>query len=77
LAEALVLALLAAVAVRLRTDRELAADPRRIAALAAAALIGAQIAADYWAFLYLAWIAPLVVMSLLAEPAALVADGAQ
>jgi hypothetical protein len=69
--EACVLALLAAAAVRLRSDRTLAADPRRIAALAGAALIGLQLAANYWAFLYLAWIAPLLVMSLLAEPAAL------
>ncbi len=38
-----------------------------MAALAAAILIGLQLSADYWAFLYLAWIVPLVGLSLLAD----------
>jgi hypothetical protein len=70
LAEAAVLAFIAAGAVRLRTQPDLAADPARVAALAVAALIGLQLAANYWAFLYLAWIAPLLSASLLGEPAA-------
>jgi hypothetical protein len=65
--QAVVLALVVAAAVRVRTDRALAADPKRIAALSAAVMIGLQLAANYWAYLYLAWIAPLVVMSLLSD----------
>jgi hypothetical protein len=33
----------------------------------AAILLGLQLSADYWAFLYLAWIIPLVGVSLLAD----------
>jgi hypothetical protein len=65
--QAAVLALAAAAGVRLRTDSSLAGDPRRAAALAAAVLAGMQLTANYWAFLYLAWLAPLLVVSLLAE----------
>jgi hypothetical protein len=36
-----------------------------MAALSAAILIGLQLAADYWAFLYLVWVMPLVCLSLL------------
>ena len=38
-----------------------------MAALIAAILIGLQLSADYWAFLYLAWIVPMVGVSLLAD----------
>jgi hypothetical protein len=45
-----------------------------MAALSAAILIALQISADYWAFLYLAWVMPLIGVSVLlpfgaAEPA--------
>jgi Glycosyltransferase family 87 len=66
-AQAGVLALAAAGAVRLRVDPRLAADPRRVAALAAAVLAGLQLVMNDWTFLYLAWIAPLVSISLLGE----------
>jgi hypothetical protein len=40
-----------------------------MAALSAAILIGLQLSADYWAFLYLAWVMPLIGCSVLADPA--------
>ena len=64
--QAAVLALVAAAATRLWRDPELAADGRRIAALSAAILIALQLAANYWAFLYLAWIVPFLAASVLA-----------
>lgn len=65
LGQAAVLALVAAAAVRLGREPALSADHRRVAALAAAVLIGLQLVADYWAFLYLAWVVPLLCLSLL------------
>jgi hypothetical protein len=67
LAQALVLALIAGAAVRLGASRDLASDRVRIAALTAAIMIALQLAADYWAFLYASWVAPLVVLTLLAD----------
>jgi hypothetical protein len=32
-------------------------------------LLALQLVADYWAFLYVAWVVPLMAMSLLGEPA--------
>lgn len=64
--QAAVLAVAAAGAVRLRRDPTLAGDRARIAALAAAILIGLQLAADYWAFLYVVWVTPLIALSILA-----------
>ena len=61
LAQACVLGLIAAAVGRSSgCEPELAHDRTRMAALAAAILIGLQLSADYWAFLYLAWIMPLV-----------------
>ena len=51
--------------VRCRRDRALAGDPRRIAALAAAVLIGLQLAANYWTYAYLPWVFPLIALALL------------
>jgi Glycosyltransferase family 87 len=68
LAQAGALALIAGATVRLWRDPELAADRVRIAALAAAVLLALQLVADYWAFLYVAWVVPLMAISLLAEP---------
>lgn len=69
--EGAVLALIAAAMVRLRRDSELAQDRRRMAALTVAILIGLQLVANYWAFLYLVWVFPLLAMSVLGEGAAI------
>jgi hypothetical protein len=62
-----VLALIAGAAVKVARDRELARDRRRIAALGAAILIGLQLAAAYWAFLYVIWVAALMCVSVLGQ----------
>jgi len=67
LAQAGVLALIAAATVRARRDPAFAADPARLAALAGAVLLGVQLCGNYWTYLYLAWALPCVVLSLLAE----------
>jgi hypothetical protein len=74
LGQACVLGLLTAIVVRLRRRPELALDRARMAALAASLLIGMQLAADYWAFLYLVWIGPALCASLLADPRAVAAQ---
>jgi Glycosyltransferase family 87 len=66
LGQGCVLGLIAAVAFKLYRQPWLAAEQERMAAAAAAILIGLQLAADYWAFLYLVWIVPLFGLSLLA-----------
>jgi Glycosyltransferase family 87 len=65
--QAAVLAVIAGAAVRLWREPELASDRTRMAALAAAVMLAVQLVGDYWAFLYLAWIVPLLTGSLLAE----------
>jgi Glycosyltransferase family 87 len=75
LVEALALGLIAAAVIALRRDPALAEQPARMAALMAAILLGLQLSADYWAFLYVAWVAPLIVLSLLSGPADLPAVG--
>jgi Glycosyltransferase family 87 len=72
LAEAATLALLAGACVRVMRDDELAMDLGRIAAVAGAVLLGIQISANYWSYMYLVWVLPFVLLSLLREPA----DGA-
>jgi hypothetical protein len=67
LAQACVLGMIAAAAARLHRDPELAPDRARMAALTAAILLGLQLAANYWAFLYLVWVVPLLGLSLLAQ----------
>jgi hypothetical protein len=69
LARALVVAAIAGACVRLRREPQLATS-QRLAAVSAAILIGLQLAADYWAFLYLVWIVPLIGVSLLTHRAA-------
>jgi chromate transport protein ChrA len=69
LAQACVLGLIAGAVLKLRREPDLARDRARMAALAAAILLALQLAADHWAFLYLAWVMPLVCLSLLAERA--------
>ena len=65
--QAAVITFVLASAVRVWRDRELAADPGRIAALGAAILIGVQLAANYWTYVYLPWLFPLVAVALLCE----------
>lgn len=67
LAEAGVLALIAAATVRARREAAFAADPARLAALAGAVLLGLQLCGNYWTYLYLAWALPCIALSLLAE----------
>ncbi len=64
LVQAALLALVAGAAVRLWRAPEVAASRTRVAALAAALLLGLQLAASYWDVLYLAWVAPLVALML-------------
>jgi hypothetical protein len=75
--QACALGLIAAAAASLWQHPELAADRARMAALSVAILISLQLAANYWSFFYLAWIMPLVGLSLLAEgvPATALAPG--
>lgn len=70
LSQAAVLALVAYGAIVLRRSPQLALDRPRMAALAAAILIALQLSADYWAFLYVSWVAPLIVLLLLRPAAA-------
>jgi hypothetical protein len=67
LGQAAVLALVAAATVRVRRDAALAGDPTRLAALAGAVLLALQLTGNYWAYLYLAWVVPCVVVGLLAD----------
>jgi hypothetical protein len=53
---------------KLRREPELARDRARMAALAVAVLLRLQLAANYWALLYLVWVIPLVGLSVLADP---------
>jgi hypothetical protein len=67
--QACVLGLIAAAVVKLRREPELARDRARMAALTASVLIGLQLTADYWAFLYLVWFVPLISGALYADRA--------
>src|SRR5207248_10227585 len=70
LAEAATVALIVGAVVRIRRDRVLADDRARIAALAAAVLLGLQIAANYGIYAYLVWVFPFLALSLLADDSA-------
>jgi hypothetical protein len=65
--EAAVATLVVAGVVQIRRDPELARDPRRVGALAAAVLLGVQLAANYWSYAYLPWVFPLVALALLSD----------
>jgi hypothetical protein len=67
--QAATLALVAGATIRLATRPSWEQDTARMAALAGAILIALQLAANYWAFLYLAWAIPPVALSLWSEPA--------
>jgi hypothetical protein len=68
LVQAAVIALVAGATARLWREPSLAGSRPRMAALAAAVLLGLQLAASYWDVLYLAWVAPLVALMLCARP---------
>ncbi|MHB8690860.1 MAG: glycosyltransferase 87 family protein [Solirubrobacteraceae bacterium] len=67
IAEACVLGLIAGAVVRLRRDPALADSRPRIAAISACILLALQLSANYWAFLYLVWVVPLLAMALLGD----------
>jgi hypothetical protein len=78
LGQAAVLALIAGATVRFRRDPSLAADPVRVAAISASIMIGLQLSADYWTFLYVIWALPLLNVSLFTERAtAVITDTVQ
>jgi hypothetical protein len=64
-AEAATLAIALGGAVLVYRDRELARDPRRVAALVTAVLAGLQLQANHWAPLYLLWLVPPAMVALL------------
>lgn len=70
LAEAGTLALVVGAFVRICRDPALAGDRVRFAAIAAAVLLGLQLSASYWNYMYLVWAVPFVVISLLGDRAA-------
>jgi Glycosyltransferase family 87 len=65
LAEAATLALVVGAALRVRRDRALAGDRVRLAAIAAATLLGVQISANYWNYMYLVWAMPFIALGLI------------
>ena len=65
--QAAVVTLVVASAVQARRNPALARDARRVCALAAAALIGVQLGANYWTYAYLPWVFPLAAVALLAD----------
>lgn len=70
LAQAAVATLVVVGFLQVRRDPVLAHDPRRVGALAAAALLGVQLTANYWTYTYLVWVFPLVALALLRDPRA-------
>jgi hypothetical protein len=66
LAQAATVAVIVAAAIRMRADRSLADDRGRIAAIAATVMIGLQISGNYWNYMYLVWLAPLLLLSIIA-----------
>lgn len=65
LAQAATLALIVGAVVRIRRDRSLVDDRFRLAAIAASALLGLQLSANYWNYMYLVWIMPFLAASVL------------
>jgi hypothetical protein len=66
LAQAAVLAVIAASFVHVLRRRETVLDVRRMAGLAGAALLGLQLVANYWSFTYVVWAYPCIALALLA-----------
>jgi len=68
-AQAAVVAVLLAAVLRLRGDASARGDLVRMSALAAALLLGVQLAANYWTWSYLPWALPLLLIALLTAEA--------
>jgi hypothetical protein len=66
LAQAATLAFVVAAVLRLRREPALGEDRKRLAAMAGALLLGVQVSANYWNYMYLVWAFPFVALSLLA-----------
>jgi hypothetical protein len=64
LVQAGVLAILVASILSLRADRSARTDLVRLSALAAALLLGVQLAANYWTWSYLPWVFPFLAVAL-------------
>lgn len=64
LAQGLTMAVALGGAALVRLDRDVAADPRRVAGLVTAVLAGLQLSANHWAPMYLLWLAPPVMLAL-------------
>jgi hypothetical protein len=69
LVEAATVALIVGSVIRARRDALFAADRARVAAVAGAALLGLQISANYWNYMYLVWAFPFIAVSLLRDVA--------
>jgi hypothetical protein len=67
LAQAATLALIVGSVIRARRDPAFAADRPRVAAVCGAALLGLQISANYWNYMYLVWAFPFIALSLLGD----------
>jgi hypothetical protein len=65
--QAAVLSLVAVSPLLVSRNPELSSDPRRLAALAGAILIGFQLGANYWSYAYLSWVLPCVIGALLSS----------
>jgi uncharacterized membrane protein len=65
--QAAVLSLVAVSPLLVARDAALASDPRRLAALAGAILIGFQLCANSWSYAYLPWVLPCVIVGLLSS----------
>jgi hypothetical protein len=65
LVQAATAAIVAGAAIRLRRDPVLASDRTRLAAICAVVVIGLQLSASYWTYMYLVWALPGVMLSLL------------
>ena len=74
-AQALTIALVVAACVMLRRDPSLARDRVRMAALCGAVMLGLQISASYWTYMYLVWVLPFMVLSVLAPESAVASAG--
>jgi len=65
--EAATCALVLGAALRIRRDPALAGDFARLAGIAAAIMLGLQVSANYWSYLYLVWVFPFIALSLLSD----------
>ncbi len=70
LTQAATLGLIVGALVALRRDRRFARDRRRVAALAAAIMLGLQMSSSYWTFMYLVWALPFMLLVMFSDGAA-------